>query len=446
MKSTNKQNVIGPSTLVDFPEAAVFAVPAKVDTGADSSSIWASNIVEKAGRVTFELFAPQSQFYTGQTITTKSYVIRHVTNSFGQAEYRYKVPLKICLEGKTVIARFTLSDRSQNTYPMLIGRRTLRGKFVVDVTKRANAPAKPHKPKSILILLSRGGDKFNKFYDLVNKENKDHLVVEIRRYRDLAYNIHDGILHISNTYNNQDLATYNLIYFKTSVKSAEFASVVATYARWKLVPYVDKAVENLAPDSKLHQLALLSLYGVNVPDTVYLSNEEYARSYDKLTSTLGSPFVLKDNQGRKGRSNYLVKSRKQFKSILETAQQNDIEMIAQKYVKNDGYYRVLVLAKQVPMIMFRSVDQERSHLFNAAIDGPAKLLMPQELPGEVIAMCIKAADRLGWQVAGVDVVQDKSDGKWYCLEVNNSPQLVSGKFVDEKRAALAAFFKQQMEK
>jgi hypothetical protein len=29
-----------------------------------------------------------------------------------------------------------LSDRSQNEYPILIGRRTLSGKFIVDVTRR----------------------------------------------------------------------------------------------------------------------------------------------------------------------------------------------------------------------------------------------------------------------------------------------------------------------
>jgi len=43
------------------------------------------------------------------------------------------------------------------------------------------------------------------------------------------------------------------------------------------------------------------------------------------------------------------------------------------------------------------------------------------------------------EVAGVDVVQDKQTGLWYCLEVNDSPQLTTGAYVDEKQAAFAKF-------
>lgn len=441
MNNTNSPKIIGSTTRVDFPELSLLGVPAKVDTGADSSAIWASNIVEKQGELSFELFRPESSFYTGKTITTKKYVIRLITNSFGQTEYRYKVPLKIKLEGKLVIARFTLSDRGQNKYPMLIGRRTLHGKFVVDVAKHGG-PVLANRHKNVLILLTKGGDKFDTFYKHLNTENQDDFVTEIRRYSDLAYVIQDGVFHIKNTHNNKDLAIYDLLYFQTSVQSAEFASIIAAYARWSLVPHVDKATENLAPDTKLHQLALLSLFGIHVPDTTYWASG----SYESVAKTLGLPFILKDNHGRKGRNNYLIKSSEEYLTALDYAKHNDIQLLAQKYIKNDGYYRVLVLGKQVSLVMFRSVDQKRSHLFEKAIDGPAKLLKPQDLPGEVIAMCIRAADKLGWQVAGVDVIQDKDSGKWYCLEVNNSPQLVSGAFVNEKRAALANFFKQQMDK
>jgi len=70
------------------------------------------------------------------------------------------------------------------------------------------------------------------------------------------------------------------------------------------------------------------------------------------------------------------------------------------------------------------------------------LVKNKAIPGEVHGSSILAADILQFDIAGVDMVQDKETGSWYCLEVNNSPQLASGAFVDEKRAAIAEFLKE----
>jgi hypothetical protein len=48
---------------------------------------------------------------------------------------RYVVKLQLKLGGKTIVGTFTLSDRSKKTYPILIGRKLLNRKFLVDVSK-----------------------------------------------------------------------------------------------------------------------------------------------------------------------------------------------------------------------------------------------------------------------------------------------------------------------
>jgi hypothetical protein len=58
-----------------------------------------------------------------------------VANSFGHREMRYVVKLQLKLGGKTIVGTFTLSDRSKKTYPILIGRKLLNRKFLVDVSK-----------------------------------------------------------------------------------------------------------------------------------------------------------------------------------------------------------------------------------------------------------------------------------------------------------------------
>ncbi|MGH7142073.1 MAG: RimK/LysX family protein [Candidatus Saccharimonadales bacterium] len=127
-------NTLGSTILVDFPVLGLNKVPAKVDTGAASSSVWASSIDEEDGTLQYVLFDRLSPFYTGQKLSTRAFTYTPIRNSFGHTELRYKVRLQIIISGRTIRASFTLADRAKNSSPVLIGRRTLRGKFLVDVS------------------------------------------------------------------------------------------------------------------------------------------------------------------------------------------------------------------------------------------------------------------------------------------------------------------------
>lgn len=130
-----KLRTIGRNTAVDFIGYAD-AVPAKVDTGADSSSVWASNIrVNEKGQLQFTLFDKDSPHYTGEVITRDDYGVAMVRSASGHVQIRYRAELKLRIHRKRVRAMFNLSERSNNKFPVLIGRRTLKHKFVVDVTR-----------------------------------------------------------------------------------------------------------------------------------------------------------------------------------------------------------------------------------------------------------------------------------------------------------------------
>jgi len=110
-------------------------VPAKVDTGADSSSVWASNVAITAdGTLQFTLFDLGSSFYDGKIIETTDYTVANVRSATGHEEIRYRTTLAVRVKGKRIKAVFNLSNRSRNRFPVLIGRRTLSNKFIVDVT------------------------------------------------------------------------------------------------------------------------------------------------------------------------------------------------------------------------------------------------------------------------------------------------------------------------
>jgi len=130
----DNKKVIGNSTLVSFPEVGFSDVPARVDTGARISAIWGSAAMEGSIlQVTF--FGEGSQLYTGQAHPFEEYEEVVISSSMGHAQKRYKVVLLVKIRGKKVRAAFTIADRSQQVYPVLVGRNVLRGKFVVDVKK-----------------------------------------------------------------------------------------------------------------------------------------------------------------------------------------------------------------------------------------------------------------------------------------------------------------------
>lgn len=132
-----KKGIIGRVERVALPAFDIKNIPAKIDTGADLSSIWATDIIEKDGILQFKLFGKASKSYTGQIIKFDKphYLLTRIANSFGHSELRYVVKLQLKLNGKLVKATFTLSDRSNKTYPILIGRKLLNRRFLVDVSK-----------------------------------------------------------------------------------------------------------------------------------------------------------------------------------------------------------------------------------------------------------------------------------------------------------------------
>lgn len=127
------KRLVGRNVRVDFGKRAI-GVPAKIDTGADSSSVWASNIrIDKDGILKFSLFGKGSPYYNGKVFRRTDYSVAMVCSSSGHKQIRYRTHFVVTIKGRKIKALFNLSDRSNNLYPVLVGRRTIAGKFLVDV-------------------------------------------------------------------------------------------------------------------------------------------------------------------------------------------------------------------------------------------------------------------------------------------------------------------------
>lgn len=130
-------STIGIVELVSIGRRAV-DVPAKIDTGADSSAIWASNIrVGRDGVLRFSLFDEGSPYYSGKIFKRTDFSVAQVKSSSGHSTIRYRTHFVVTISGKRVKCLFNLSDRSHSKYKILIGRRTISRKFLVDVSRGA---------------------------------------------------------------------------------------------------------------------------------------------------------------------------------------------------------------------------------------------------------------------------------------------------------------------
>ena len=132
-----EKKIIGRKEKIALPDLGLKLVWAKIDTGAYTSSLHAEHIreeiVDGVKVLKFEVLMEGHKDFTGKTISIREYRQKKVKNSFGQTETRYLITTKIRIAGETFSAEFTLSDRSSMKNSILLGRKILHDRFLVDV-------------------------------------------------------------------------------------------------------------------------------------------------------------------------------------------------------------------------------------------------------------------------------------------------------------------------
>jgi hypothetical protein len=129
--------VLGRAEPVTFVDLGLDGVPAKVDTGAYRSAIHARNVIlsHDGKTLSFELLGGHPLFTKKiPTLSTSKFREVEIENSFGQSEKRFEVKLKVLVGGQTFKAGFTLANRGQKDYPILLGRTMLNKRFMVDTS------------------------------------------------------------------------------------------------------------------------------------------------------------------------------------------------------------------------------------------------------------------------------------------------------------------------
>lgn len=131
-------DIIGRKTIIQLPQLGGANVRAKIDTGAFRTAVHCESwsLKEINGEEVLEVTI---QWESGKPVVLQfsKFQKRTIKNSFGQTEERYCVRTLILIHKKKIQSEISFTNRSGMRYPVLLGRKTIGKKFLVDVSLKS---------------------------------------------------------------------------------------------------------------------------------------------------------------------------------------------------------------------------------------------------------------------------------------------------------------------
>lgn len=168
---------------------------------------------------------------------------------------------------------------------------------------------------------------------------------------------------------------------------------------------------------KLRSLQLLSRHHIGIPRTVFVRDKKDV--LPAIERVGGAPVIIKLIEGTQGIGVLLADTVKGAEAIIELLQSQKQNVLIQKFVaESKGRdIRALVVGDRVVAAM-RRVAQGQEFRSNVHRGGIAEAV---ELTDDYKETAVRAAQIMGLQVAGVDMLESKTGPQ--IMEVNSSPGL-----------------------
>lgn len=133
------KTVIGRLENIDLPELGISQLSARVDSGARTSSLHVDNIkrIQINGKpaLSFDIHPIVHNVAAVVNCQALLFDIRKVKSSNGTVEQRYVIETKAKLDNIEWPIQITLTDRSDMTYLMLLGRQAMGSQFLIDPSR-----------------------------------------------------------------------------------------------------------------------------------------------------------------------------------------------------------------------------------------------------------------------------------------------------------------------
>ncbi|MBV7256047.1 ATP-dependent zinc protease [Pacificimonas sp. WHA3] len=137
IRAKTPRALVGWREYVGFPDLDIPFVRAKIDTGARTSALHATNLhhYDVGGEDWVRFTVPARKGRPEHRVEAPLAGVKKVTSSNGEAQRRFYIHTKMKIGSRIFSAEVTLTNRGQMGYAMLVGRTALLRRYNVDVAK-----------------------------------------------------------------------------------------------------------------------------------------------------------------------------------------------------------------------------------------------------------------------------------------------------------------------
>ena len=144
-----RRRIVGWREWVSLPYFGIFAIKAKLDTGAKTSALhaWDLRLRMVDGRqwIRFSVHSMQENEVTPVVCEAPLSDRRWVTNSSGTRELRYIITTNLQIGSSCWPIELSLTNREGMEFPMIVGREAMRNRLLVDPSASYRAGGNPTK-------------------------------------------------------------------------------------------------------------------------------------------------------------------------------------------------------------------------------------------------------------------------------------------------------------
>ncbi|MEO9891937.1 30S ribosomal protein S6--L-glutamate ligase [Aurantibacter sp.] len=424
--------IIGGEEWCVFDDLGVPAIKARVDSGAKTSSIQATNIkVYSKGVeewVKFEVSPLQENRSIAIECEARLVDRRMVKSSSGISEERLVVQTPLTMGGETFDVELTLANRDTMEFRMLLGREAINARFVVnpalnyqvqsfsdeEINRKYKSYFKEKSGLKIALLASNPNLYSNKRI-IEAAEARGHEIVFLNV--ELAYMKLDAQAPEIRYRGGNILAGFDAIIPRIK-PSVTFYGCALIRQFDNLGAYCQNSAEAITQSrDKLFASQLFSKNDIHIPITGFAKSPMDTKDLIKMVN--GAPLIIKLLESTQGKGVVLAETNKAAESVINAFKSVNTNILVQEFIKeaNGQDIRCFVVNNKVVASMQRQA-QKGEFRANIHQGGKASTI---KITAEEKKLALKAAKVLNLAVAGVDII--RSNKGPLLLEVNSSPGL-----------------------
>ncbi|NJB70128.1 ribosomal protein S6--L-glutamate ligase [Saonia flava] len=431
-RDLNDLKIIGSEEWCVFDQLGIPAIKARVDSGAKTSSIQATNIkvYNKGGVdwVKFDVNPIQENRSINIECEAKLVDRRSVKSSLGISEERLVVKTPVTIGDTTFDIELTLANRDTMEFRMLLGREALNQRYMVNPAQSYSL--QPFSDSDI-------AEKYKSFI-----KEKTGLKIALLASNPNLYS-NQRLMEAANA-RGHEIVFLNVehVYMKLDANSPEIR-----YRGGNVLNEFDAIIPRIKPAVTFYGCALirqfnnLGVYCLNSAEAITQSRDKlfasqlfskndihipttgFAKSpmdtKDLIRMVNGAPLIIKLLESTQGKGVVLAETNKAAESVINAFKSVQTNILVQEFIKeaNGQDIRCFVINGKVVASMQRQAEKGE---FRANIHQGGKASVIKITPEEK-KLAIKAAKVLNLAVAGVDII--RSNKGPLLLEVNSSPGL-----------------------